>query len=95
MKVKEFIQKVNEGNFNALFYIDQIEGDYELVEEHINLDEHRWYSTATDIYKLEDGFVGVRGLFQMFSELSIPSDFNIICEAFEMKAVPSVTYIRK
>ena len=95
MKVKEFIQKVNEGNFNALFYIDQIEGDYELVEEHINLDEHRWYSTAVDVYKLEDGFVGVWGLFQIFSEMSCADDFNIVCHAFEMEEVPSVRYIRK
>ena len=95
MKVKDFIQAVNEGQYNCLFKVDQIEGDYVQVVSHQNLIEYRWYSTATDVYKLEDGFVGVRGLFQMFSELSIPSDFNIICEAFEMKAVPSVTYIRK
>lgn len=95
MKVKEFIQKVEEGNFKHLGYIEEIEGDFQCVAEHIELNEHRWYSTAVDVYKLEDGFVGVWGLFQMFSELNIASDFDITCEAYEMEEVPSVKYIPK
>lgn len=95
MTVKEFIQAIEDGNFCSLGDIKSIEGDFECVSEHQDLNQHYWYSTAVDVYKLEDGFVGVWGLFQIFSETSIASDFGITCKAFEMEAVPSITYREK
>lgn len=97
MTVKEFIRMVNEGEFwslNAIDNSDLGEG-FERIESGNNLDEHRWYSTAEDIYKLEDGYVGVCGLFQIFSEYSIAKDFEIKCEAYEVEPVPSIKYIPK
>lgn len=59
MKVKEFIQMVNEGEFWSLGAVDNSDlGEgFERIESGNDLDEHRWYSTAEDIYKLEDGYV--------------------------------------
>lgn len=97
MTVKEFIQIVNEGEFWSLWAVDDssLGEGFERIESGNDLDEHRWYSTAEDIYKLEDGYVGVRGLFQMFSELSCPKDFSIKCKAYEVEPVPSIKYIKK
>lgn len=95
MTVKEFINIIDKRNFYHLDYVEDIEGDFEQVACRLDLDEHRWYSIATDVYKLEDGFVGVRGLYQMFNEMNIPTDFDIVCYAFEMEEVPTVTYKRK
>lgn len=97
MTVKEFIQMVNEGEFwslNAIDNSDLGEG-FERIECGNNLDEHRWYSTAEDIYKLEDGYVGVYGLFQMFTELGYPEDCDVKCEAYEVEPVPSIKYVPK
>lgn len=97
MKVEEFIQLINEGEFWSLGAVDNSDlGEgFELIQSGNDLDQHRWYSTAEDIYKLEDGYVGVWGLFQMFSEMSMPSDFDIKCEAYEVEPAPSVKYVLK
>lgn len=88
---------VNEGEFWSLGAIDDSDlGEgFERIESGNNLDEHRWYSTAEDIYKLEDGYVGVRGLFQIFSELDYAKDYGVKCRAYEVKPVPSIKYIIK
>lgn len=97
MKVEEFIEAINEGEFWALCYIDDTDlwEDFEIIQTGNDLDEHRWYSTAENIYKLEDGYVGVRGLFQVFSELSCFEDFKTKCYAYEVEPVPSVKYVKK
>lgn len=97
MTVKEFIQMVNEGEFWSLRAVDDSDlGEgFEQIESGNNLDEHRWYSTAEDIYKLEDGYVGVWGLFQIFSEWDYAKDYGVKCEAYEVEPVPSIKYIPK
>lgn len=96
MTVKEFIQMVNEGEFWSLRAIDGDLGEgFERIESGNDLDKHRWYSTAEDIYKLEDGYVGVRGLFQIFSELDYDKDYGVKCIAYEVEPVPSIKYVIK
>lgn len=97
MTVKEFMQMVNEGEFWSLGAVDDSDlGEgFERIESGNDLDEHRWYSTAEDIYKLEDGYVGVYGLFQIFSEWDYAKDYGIKCEAYEVEPVPSIKYIPK
>lgn len=97
MTVEEFIEMVNEGEFWSLWEVDDSDlGEgFERIESGNDLDEHRWYSTAEDIYKLEDGYVGVYGLYQMFSEMNCASDFRIRCHAYEVEPVPSIKYVRK
>ena len=64
MKVKEFIQMINEGEFWSLAEVDDSDlGEgFERIQSGNDLDQHRWYSAAEDIYKLEDGYVGVWGI---------------------------------
>lgn len=97
MTVEKFIEMVNEGEFWSLWEVDDSDlGEgFERIESGNDLDEHRWYSTAEDIYKLEDGYVGVWGLYQIFSEWSYPKDYDVKCYAYEVEPVPSVKYVKK
>ena len=94
MKVKELIECVNnyENPFIALYDVeDAVDGKTKRVAT-INVDKHRHYSIATDVYQCEDGFVGVTGLHEMFNECSVPSDFDINCEASEYEEVQVISY---
>lgn len=99
MKVQEAIDLINNSE-EPLYSIydaeELIQG--KMVKEHQDLDEHRWYSIATRVYEVEDGFVGIRGCYQSFSEMQDWSDISTDCggvEAFEVKPMPSVYYERK
>lgn len=104
MKVQEFIDAVNncEEKLYSLWDIeDNVAPDVhfsqmpELVEEGIEVDEHRWYFVATNVYKCDDGYVGVRGVWKLLSEQMDYSDCNIICHADEYEQVQTVTYKQK
>jgi len=91
MKVQEAIKKINEEPIYSIFLADDVI-DGKVVAEHQDLSQHRWYSTAMRVYQVEDGFVGVWGLFQIFSESSYYKDFDIRCEASEVFPEPSIHY---
>lgn len=95
MKVEEVIDLIDTADsLYSLFDANEVleECGLEQVDKGLNLEQHRWYSTATDVYKCEDGFVGIFGIFQLFSELMCYSDCGIHCDAFEMEQIPTVTY---
>lgn len=56
-----------------------------LVEKGQNLDQHRWYSIATNIYKCSDGYVKVTGAYQSFSESQTWEDINVHAEAEKLQ----------
>lgn len=56
-----------------------------LVEKGQNLDQHRWYSIATNIYKCSDGYVKVTGAYQSFSESQTWEDINVCAEAEKLQ----------
>lgn len=56
---------------------------------------HRWYIMATDIYEVEDGYIGVRGVSELKSEMMDYSDTDEHCVAKEYEAVQAITYIPK
>lgn len=96
MKRQELIDKVNNAHCYSLFQAeDIIPIDVPQVAEGLKLDEHRWYSTAINVYQCEDGFVGIRGAYQSFSDRQTWEDIDVICEAFPMKQVQTVTYIKE
>ena len=94
MKVKELKDLINqEDDLYSLWDAeDIIPRGITKVANGLDLDQRRWFSTATDVYKCEDGFVGVNGVFQVFSEGMPYSDCGRLCVAFECEAVQSVTY---
>lgn len=83
-----FIDKINNADDNYSLYhttdIAQIYG-VNLIDEGLDLDQHRWYSIATNIYKCSDGYVKVKGAFQSFSEMQMWSDIDVHSEAEKLQ----------
>ena len=92
MKVAEVIEKVNTKKYWSLFDFED-EFDLEAVARDLYVDKHRWYETSTTVYKCEDGFVGVNGVTQIYSETMDYSDCDCECVAEEFKPVQTITYV--
>ena len=85
---EKFIDLINNDDYNySLCQTTDIGNTYgvKLVDEGLNLDQHRWYSIATNIYKCSDGFVKVTGAFQSFSEMQGWSDIDVHSEAEKLQ----------
>lgn len=94
MKTFDLISKIN-NSVESIDTLDSLEDIIDLpdcVAQGLELDEYRWYSTAVNVYECENGFVGVYGVYQIFSEETDPSEIGIQCVARLYKQVPSVTY---
>lgn len=94
MKVQELINLISENKLYSLCDAEDLIGDKATkVDSGIDLDSHRWFSIAADVYKCDDGYVGVYGVFQNFSEMQTYEDINILCEAEEFEAITRVSYL--
>ena len=65
------------------------------IAHDLDIDRHDWYEIATDIYKCEDGYVGVTGLSNIYSSRMCSSDCNVLCYAEEYEEVKMITYMKK
>ena len=95
MKVKELLDLIS--NSEETFYSlddfeDFIDNKCEKVASHLDLDEHRWYSCATDVYKCEDGYVGVYAGYQLFTEQMYWADVDPCVDVEEYEAFTTVAY---
>lgn len=95
MKVKELFELINNSE-ETLYCLDDFEdliGDKcEKVASNLDIDQHGWHSCATDVYKCEDGYVGIYAGFQLFSEQMDWSDARPDTCVSEYEAVQKVTY---
>lgn len=87
MTCSEFEIEINDIAPYSLWEVTDIAkaNGVELVEKGLNLDQHRWYSIATNIYKCSDGFVKVKGAYQSFSEAQTWEDINVFAEAEKLQ----------
>jgi hypothetical protein len=94
--VQEIVAEINAKKIRSPHCVEDVL-DLTGLEEvaTVNLDERRWYVLGTVVFKLGDGFFGVRGPTSLKSETMDWEDVGATCEAFEMEQVPSVTYKRK
>ena len=101
MKVKELIDYVNSNEFYSLWNLENslcYNNSKDLpqrVAENLEMDNHRWYEISTSVYKLEDGFVGIRGVSTIYSEYMNAEDCCTKCSASEYIEIPSVSYKQK
>lgn len=99
MKVEELINLIN--NAKKLIGLDEAEDlifetdeTTSKVASQLDLQQHRWYSVAVDVYKCDDGFVGIRGGFQNFVESASWEDVCITpCVAKQYKEKQTITYV--
>ena len=84
-QAEQFAEAINSKHLYSLYDANeeaqQMCYEAERIERGLNIDQHRWYSKATDVYKLKDGYVKVEGAYQSFSEAQDWTDINVICEA--------------
>ena len=99
MKVQELIDYVNSNGFYSMYdFEDSLtdrESELEIVSEDIDVDRHRWYEISTTVYKVEDGYVGIRGISQIYSEYMSDKDCDYLCEASEYEEVQTISYREK
>lgn len=87
MRVKEFIENAKNvieiykvkslGEFEDAFYAEYPDERLKVVSNAQDISDHRWYSTATNVYILEDGFVGIRAGHRLYSEQMWWDDVDI------------------
>lgn len=92
MKVAEVIEKVNNAKYLSLFDVEE-DFDLEIVASGLYVDKQRWYETSTEVYKCEDGFVGVSGVSQVYSDYMDCSDCERECFAEEFEPKQVITYV--
>lgn len=92
MKVAEVIEKVNNTKYWSLYDFEE-DFDLEMVAHGLYVDKHRWYEISTAVYKCEDGFVGVSGASQLYSESMGYEDCLCECVAEEFKQVQTIAYV--
>ena len=97
MKVQELINYVDKSNLYSLWDFEESMTDEKFdelkkVAEGLEIDKHRWYEVSTTVYKVEDGYVGVRGVYQIYSEYMSDKDCDYLCEASEYEEVQTISY---
>jgi hypothetical protein len=94
MKVQDLIELIN--NSEDLYCLgdaeDIIPKDVNCVASELDVDKHRWFSTAVDVYACKDGYVGVYGVNTIYSEHMAPRDCNYPCGALEYELVQITSY---
>lgn len=91
-KAIELINNLN--NCYSLFDAEDLLKDCERIQRQ-NYNSHRWYIIATDIYKAEDGYIGVTGVSELKTEMMDFSDCSGHCVAREYEPVQTITYVPK
>lgn len=92
MKVAEVIEKCNSENIWSFWEFEESFPDLKRVVSDLNIDRHRWFEASTNVYECEDGFVGVNGVAELYSEMMSWDDCDCPCTAAEYEAVQTITY---
>lgn len=97
MKVKEAIELINNSdNCYSLYDAESLLTECKLINrQDYNNNSNIWYIMATDIYKVENGYIGVRGVLGLKSATMNYPNPSEHCIAKEYKAVPTITYVPK
>ena len=96
MKVKELIEHVYNYTFYSLMEVEAFLKEVpQCVAERLEIEKYRWYSVSTSVYKLEDGFVGIRGVSDIYSDDIDAEDCGVRCTACEYEEFPYVLYKKK
>lgn len=93
MKKEEIIKLVQEYNPRSLWDLGDIQGLEELVvAREICVDKHRWYETSINVYKCDDGLLGVGLPSNVYSESNSYEDLEVEPSFCEMVEEQTITY---
>lgn len=95
MNVKEAIDLINNSdNCYSLLDAENLLKGCKFIRRQ-DCESCRWYILATDIYEVDDGYIGVSGVSELKSEIADYSDIDELCFAEEYKAIQTITYVPK
>lgn len=94
MRVAEVIEKVSSENIWSFW---EFEDSCKLkkVAKDLDVERCRWFELSTNVYECEDGFVGVTGVAEVFSEMMDYSDCDCPCTAVEYVVENRPFYVPK
>lgn len=93
MKVKEIINLINSSNIDSLSEAEDLLDDtVKLVAKDLQIERNTWFSTATDVYEVEDGYIGITGVADEYSPYMDSSDCDYPCVAFEYEPYTTISY---
>lgn len=92
MKVTEVIEKCSSENIWSLLEFEEEFPGIKRVASDLNIERDRWFELATNVYECEDGFVGVNGISEVYSEMMSNSDCECPCTATEYEEFTTVSY---
>ena len=93
MKVKEIINLINSSNISSLPEVEDLFDDtVKLVAENLEIERYKWFGVATDVYEVEDGYVGITGVADIYSPYMDSSDCNYPCVACEYESYTTISY---
>ena len=93
MKVAEVIEKVNTTEYWSLYEFEE-DTKLEVADHCINgIGYHLKYEEMTNVYKCEDGFVGVSGVVHVYDDTIEFSECKCKCTVKEYKPVLATKYI--
>lgn len=93
MKVKEIINLINSSNISSLGEAEDLLDDtVKLVAEDLEIECYKWFGVATDVYEVEDGYVGITGVADVYSPYMDSSDCNYPCVACEYESYTTISY---
>ena len=58
-------------------------------------DSHRWYETSISVFEIDEGYLGVRALTQLYSEYSEVKDCYHVLKFYDMAEKSIITYVPK
>ena len=85
-KSTDWLEDLPENVYQKYFY------DKPCVEQECNIEEHRHYELAIDVYRLSKGYIGIIYVSKLYSEQSSVDDIFHTLKFVEMEPLEVVTY---
>lgn len=93
MKVAEVLEKVSTNEYWSLYEFEE-KFNLEVIDTCIDgIGYHLKYEEMTNVYKCDDGFVGVSGVAHLYNDDMEFSDCNHKCTAEEYKQILAPKYV--
>lgn len=103
MTIQELVKKLNylkipqtfdwEESLPEEIYTHHFEDQFEVLQDQLDVDKHRWYETSITVINISDvGILGVRSVTDVFSEQMTVGDCYYTLEFFEMEEVRTISY---
>lgn len=69
-------------------------GEYRTLCSGLDVDKHRWYEASITVIEVHGRLLGIKNITNVYSENSSCEDCCFTLGFFEMKAIPTTSYVR-